>query len=151
VNGRTILALLGAPLAAAVAVSAMALFSMPQTPHAIAPEPVMFLVASLAVAAIFEVLFLLPLWYLLRAATRGARMALWLLGVAAWFAAAVLLGYLLGHGGGVALSFGTTFLLPGIVVTTIFAVLMPPRVDDAPAAGSILAAQDATSDSSMPG
>jgi hypothetical protein len=127
----------------------MALASMPQTPHRIAPEPAMFFVASLAVAAVFEVLVLLPMWYLLRGATRGARMALWLIGVAAWFGAAVLLGYLLGHGGGIALSFGTTFLLPGIVVSAVFAALMPPRVDDSALAGGMLAAQDATSDSSM--
>jgi hypothetical protein len=129
VNGRTILALLGAPLAAAVVVSAMALSSAPPTPHQIAPEPAMFFVASLAVAAIFEALVLLPMWYLLRGATLGARTALWLFGVAAWFAAAVLLGYLLGHGGGVALSFGTTFLPPGIVVAAVFATLMPARRD----------------------
>jgi len=143
--------LLGGPLAAAVAVSAMALSSMPQAPHQIAPEPVVFFIASLAVAAIFEVLVLLPLWYLLRGATRGARIALWLFGVAAWFAAAVLLGYLLGHGGGIALSFGTTFLLPGIVVSAVFAALMPPRVNESAIAGRIAAPRDGTSDSSLPG
>jgi hypothetical protein len=69
------------------------------------------------------------MWYLLRGATRGARMAIWLLGVGAWFAAAVLLGYLLGHGAAVALSFGTTFLLPGVVVAAVFALLMEPRAN----------------------
>jgi len=130
VNSRTILALLGAPLAAAATASAMALSSRSQTPPPIAPETGTFLIASLAVAAIFEVLVLLPMWYLLRGATRGARMAIWLLGVGAWFAAAVLLGYLLGHGAAVALSFGTTFLLPGVVVSAVFATLMPPRDDN---------------------
>jgi len=126
-NVRTVVALLAAPLSAAIVYSLVTLATMPQTTPEHAAGFSSLFVPSVAVAAIFEAFVLLPLWYVLRGATVGARLALWLLGVLAWFLATAGLGFLLGHGGTVALRFGMSLLLPGVVVAAVFAALVPPR------------------------
>jgi hypothetical protein len=129
VNGRTIATLLSAPLGAAIAYLLFAFAAYPSTPSAPAIQPGVIFVTGLALAAIFEVLVLGPLWYVLRATTIAARAALLLLGVVVWFVATTGLGYLLGHGIATAVSFATPFLIPGLVVSASFAALVPPRTN----------------------
>jgi hypothetical protein len=128
VNGRTIATLLGAPLCAATAYLLFAFAAYASTPP-YAMQPGLIFSVGLAFAAIFEILILAPLWYILRAATVGSRVALWVLGFVVWFVATTGLGYLLGHGLATAVSFATPFLVPGFVVSLMFAALVQPRTN----------------------
>jgi hypothetical protein len=129
VNGRTIATLLGAPLCAAIAYLLFAFAVYPSTPPEYAIQPGLIFGVGLAFAAIFEVLVLAPLWYVLRGATVGSRVALWVFGFGVWFVLTTGMGYLLGHGLATAVSFATPFLVPGFVVSLMFAALVQPRTN----------------------
>jgi len=92
-------------------------------------QPGVIFAVGLGLAAIFEILVLGPLWYLLRATTVGARIALCVVACVTWFVGTTGLGYLLGHGIATAVSFATPFLVPGLVVSTLFAALAQPRTN----------------------
>jgi hypothetical protein len=129
VNGRTIATLLFAPLCAAVAYLLFAFATFPSASPEHAMQPAAIFTVGLALASIFEVVVLGPLWFILRARTFAARAALWLLGLVVWFALATGLGYLLGHGISTAMRFAMPFLIPGLVVSAMFAALVPPRTN----------------------
>jgi hypothetical protein len=127
VNGRSVIAVVAAPLCAALAYVILVVATVPDLAHPDAPRPLLLAISSVAVTGLFELLVLVPLWYGLRGETRAARAALCTLGIAAWFLVAVALGSVLGHGSAAALRFGASLLFPGIVVAAVFAVLMPAR------------------------
>jgi hypothetical protein len=121
--------LAGAPICAAVVFALVVLFTAPAASALDASQLIALLVSGISVTAIFELLLLLPLWYVLRAATVWSRGLLFALGVGGWILAATLLGAIFGHGGVRALGFATSLLLPGVVLSAVFAVLMPARSD----------------------
>jgi hypothetical protein len=125
-NARAIPALVAAPLCAALVHVVLAMM----TPHRAIDSSVyvpMF-ISSLSVAGLFELCLLVPIWYILRCATLGTRVVLAVVGIALWFVAASALGFVLGHGGPIALRFGLALLLPGVIVAAVFAMLVPARV-----------------------
>jgi hypothetical protein len=127
VSGRAIVAVVAAPVCAAIAYAMMVLATVPEPSHPDGPQPIPLMISSFAVTGTFELLVLVPLWYALRGETPRARAALCVLGIAAWFLVAAAIGALLGHGGGLALRFGISLLFPGVVVAAVFAALMPAR------------------------
>ena len=126
-NVRTIGTLLGAPLCAAIVYLLYAYATYPAVPPEYAMQPGFIFVTGLALAGIFEVLVLCPMWYVLRAANAGARVLIWSIGIGIWFIAMTGFGFLLGHGSATAVAFAVPFLVPGVAVCTLFAALMEPR------------------------
>lgn len=127
-NGRTIGTLLGAPVCAATAYLLYAYATYPDVPKV---QPGFIFVTGLTLAAIFEVLALCPLWYVLRGATSSTRVMIWSFGIGIWFVAMMAFGYLLGHGLPTAVAFAVPFLIPGFAVCTLFAAVMEPRTNEA--------------------
>jgi hypothetical protein len=128
---RTLAAVLAAPACAALAVSLLAWLALPSAGSEELRDMAMRFVASLVAATAFELAVLLPLWWLLRARTTGARLALGALGIGAWFALTAALGFVLGHGAGSALRFASSLLAPGVVLVVLFAALIAARADGA--------------------
>ena len=128
-SARTIGTLLGAPLCAAILYLLYAYATYPDTPPEYAIQPGFIFVTGLVLVAVFEVLVLCPLWYVLRGANTGTRVLIWSLGIGIWFLAMTGFGFLLGHGMATAFAFAVPFLVPGLAVCTLFAALMEPRTD----------------------
>jgi len=122
-TGRTILALVLAPIVAGAAYASWALSSMSGIPESHRPDPWVQFVPGVLGAAVFELFVLLPLLYFLQRTHHSNRFLFIGLGTVCWFLASVGLLSLARLEWSDLVATTLIFLIPGFALVLVFALI----------------------------
>jgi hypothetical protein len=122
-SGRTIIALLLAPIVAGTAYASWVLSSLAGIPESHRPDPWTQFVPGVLGAVVFELFVLLPLLYLLQRIHRSNRLLFICLGTTGWFLASLALLSLARFHWSDLLATSLIFLIPGFALVLVFGVI----------------------------
>jgi hypothetical protein len=123
-SGRTIIALLLAPIVAGVTYTSWVLSSLGGIPESQRPDPWVQFIPGVLAAAVFELVVLLPLLYLLQRVHRSNRALFVGLGTICWFFISVGLLSLARFDLSDLLATSMIFLIPGFALVLVFGIIV---------------------------
>ena len=123
-SGRTIIALLLAPIVAGATYASSVMSNLAHIPASHRPDPWVQFVPGVLGAVLFELFVLLPLLYLLQRTHRSNRLLFICLGTVCWFIVSFALLSLTRMEWRDLLATTLIFLIPGVTVVLVFGLIV---------------------------